>query len=367
MADDPPPSRDLADSGQPSVWRRLFGWLRPAKPSIREDLEDALRADAAPARDFSPEERAMLKNILGLRELTVEDVMVPRADITAVEITTPLAEVLRLFRTAEHSRLPVYRDTLDDPRGMVHIKDLVGYVTERAAAGDSGPRRRRVAAGLDLARVGFTQPLGRIGVIRPVLYVPPSMPAMDLLAKMQATRLHLALVIDEYGGTDGLATIEDLLEMVVGDIEDEHDEEEGPALVPAENGAFIADARVSLEDAVPAIGTELLPRAEEEEVDTLGGLLVLLAGRVPVRGEIVAGPGNLEFEVLDADPRRVKRVKIRRRPPGVPVPPAAGRRRRRDGEGVAPDAAAPDDDRADSAAPDAAARPSPPDGGPSVP
>jgi CBS domain containing-hemolysin-like protein len=345
------------------VWRRVFGWLRPSRPSIREDLEDALRADAAPVRDFSPGERAMLKNILGLRELKVEDVMVPRADITAVAITTPLAEVLSLFRSAEHSRLPVYHDTLDDPRGMVHIKDLIGYITERAASGDSGPRRRRVAAGLDLARVGFTQPLGRIGIVRPVLYVPPSMPAMDLLAKMQATRLHLALVIDEYGGTDGLATIEDLLEMVVGDIEDEHDEEEGPALVPAEEGAFVADARVSLEDAVPAIGTALLPRAENEEVDTLGGLLVLLAGRVPVRGEIVtAPPGDLEFEVLDADPRRVKRVKIRHRPPGPAVVVAGGRRRRRAG-GVAPDAAAPDDGAADSAAPATAERPPPPDGG----
>jgi CBS domain containing-hemolysin-like protein len=319
----------------PGLWQRLTAPLRRRPPSIRDDLARALGADAAPTRDFSPEERAMLKNILGLRGQQVADVMVPRADITAVGLDVPLGEALRLFRAAEHSRLPVYQGTLDDPRGMIHIKDLLAHLTARAGSDQAGA--------FDASRIDFAAPLGAIGVVRPVLYVPPSMPAMDLLGKMQATRLHLALVIDEYGGTDGLVTIEDLLEMVVGDIEDEHDEENGPQLVPAADNAFVADARVSLEDAAAAIGPGLVLPEHGEDVETLGGLLVLLAGRVPVRGEIVPGPGDLEFEVLDADPRRVKRVKVQRRPPqAAAARAAAARRRRRDNGEVAPAPAAAD-------------------------
>jgi CBS domain containing-hemolysin-like protein len=275
--------------------------------SIRADLADALAAgDTFGPNDFSPEERSMLRNILQLRGTQVEDVMVPRPDIIAVPSDLTLEELLRHFEAAGHSRLPVYEETLDDPRGMVHIKDVVGYITKHAQSGES----EEAVPSLDLARVQLDARLSGLDLVRETLFVPGFMPALDLLAKMQTTRIHMALVIDEYGGTDGLVTIEDLVETVVGDIEDEHDEHEGPLLVAGPDGSFIADARVPLEDVVEAIGEAFDVGEAAEEVDTLGGLLVTLVGRVPVRGEIVPGPEGWEFEVLDADLRRVKRVKI---------------------------------------------------------
>jgi CBS domain containing-hemolysin-like protein len=305
--------------------RALFG-LGPA--SVRDDIEDALD-DAGPNADFTPQERAILKNVLALHEVRVEDVMVPRADVVAVQIDAPLSEVLALFRTAGHSRLPVYGETLDDPRGMVHIRDFVDYL---AAAPQFGlaPERSIEKTGPDgaspPASIDMGLPLAKAKILRPVLFAPPSMPALDLLLKMQATRTHMALVIDEYGGADGLVSIEDVVEAIVGDIEDEHDEAEAPTIEKTPDGAFIADARASLEDASAALGDDLSKLADAEDVNTIGGLVTSKAGRVPGRGEIVGGIGDFEFEILDADPRRVKRVKIRRRasPPKKP----AGRRRR---------------------------------------
>ncbi len=302
-------------SATPTLLGRLRALVtRRGVSSIRADLADALAGDPADARDFLPEERAMLRNILELRGLRVEDVMVPRADIVAVASGVSLADLLTVFRTAEHSRLPVYGETLDEPLGIVHIKDVLGHITARAAAGNG---RRRNNDGIDLARVDLGQTLATLKILRPVLYVPPSMTAIDLLAQMQATRKHLALVIDEYGGTDGLVTIEDLVEMVVGDIEDEHDEDDVPMIKQAGDDSFVADARIPLDELAEAIGIDLSAAEAAEDVDTLGGLLFTLAGRVPVRGEIVAGPQDLEFEVLDADPRRVKRVKLSRRKPAA--------------------------------------------------
>src|SRR6266705_1320615 len=291
--------------------RTLFGW----KPgSIRADLEVVLEAGAGGETGFSPEERAMLKNILGLRERRVEDVMVPRADIIAVQQDIALGELVKVFEVAGHSRLVVYDDTLDDPAGMVHIRDLIGYMAERAAASASSKIRRKkpFPAGLDLKAIDLSVPLSSTRLVRTILFVPPSMPAIDLLAKMQATRIHLALVIDEYGGTDGIVSMEDIVEQIVGDIEDEHDEAEMPAAVRQPDGSFLADARAHLEDVGHIVGPEFNVGKVAEEVDTLGGYLVLQVGRVPVRGELVPGPGGFEIEVLDADPRRVKRVRIYR-------------------------------------------------------
>ncbi len=285
--------------------------------SIRAELVEALETRGAlAAGDFSPEERVMLRNILQLRGMRVEDVMVPRTDIVAAPIDLTLAELLRHLETGGHSRLPVFAESLDDPRGMVHIKDVLGHVTKEAesepvAASEAGK------GSLDLARVDLDATVESLDIVRPVLFVPASMPALDLLAKMQTTRVHMALVIDEYGGTDGLVTIEDLVETVVGDIEDEHDEEEVPLLVE-EAGGFLADARAPLEDVLAAIGGDLDLGEAAEEVDTLGGLLVTLVGRVPVSGEVFAGPGGWVFEVLDADLRRVKRIRMRR-PSGTPA------------------------------------------------
>jgi CBS domain containing-hemolysin-like protein len=277
-------------------------------PTLRDEIEGALADDAGTAEpDFSPEERAMLKNVLTLREQNVGDVMVPRADIVAVPGEVPLVEVLTTFEEAEHSRLPVYGETIDDLKGMVHIKDVMRYLTTRG----------RTGSGLDLGRADLAISTTDAGLVREVLYVPPSMPAASLLAKMQASHIHMALVIDEYGGTDGLVTIENLVEMVVGDIADEHDEVEGPTIIRARDTSLIAQGRTPLDELEEALGEGTNLGETAEEVDTLGGLMVTLAGRVPVRGEIIAGPDDLDFEVLDADPRRVKRVRVRRRPRAV--------------------------------------------------
>jgi CBS domain containing-hemolysin-like protein len=291
--------------------RTLLGWRAG---SIRADLEVVLETGAAAESGFSPEERAMLKNILGLRERGVEDVMVPRADIVAVQKDISLGELVKVFEVAAHSRLVVYDDTLDDPTGMVHIRDLIGYMTNRAAASASTKARRKkpFTAGLDLNAIDLSVPLSSTKLVRTILFVPPSMPAIDLLAKMQATRIHLALVIDEYGGTDGLISIEDIVEQIVGDIEDEHDEDATVGVVRQHDGSYLANARASLDDVTATIGAEFDVGEAAQDVDTLGGYLVTRVGRVPVRGELVPGPSGFEIEVLDADPRRVKRVRIYR-------------------------------------------------------
>lgn len=256
----------------------------------------------------------MLRNILGLRTVRVADVKVPRADIVAVPADIPLGELLKVFRTQGHSRLPAYGQNLDDPKGMVHIRDFLDHITNRAEAGERrGRRKRDVDAVLDLGLVDLTQPLQAAKILRPVLYAPPSMPAMDLLVSMQTTRTHMALVIDEYGGTDGLVSIEDLVEMIVGDIEDEHDEANGPGIEPLADGAFMADARAGLDELSRAVELDIASALEAEEVETIGGLIATIAQRLPSRGELIAGPFDLEFEIIDADPRRIKRVKIHRR------------------------------------------------------
>ena len=293
------------------VMRILFGWK---VASTRADLELVL-AGEQPQSGFSPEEATMLKNILGLRETRIERVMVPRADIVAVQQDISLGELVKLFESATHSRLVVYNDTLDDPSGMVHIRDLLAFMAAHATLQPAGNREQPEESPPEQPELNFTNidlamPLVAAKIIRETLYAPPSMPALDLLAKMQATRIHLALVIDEYGGTDGLVSIEDLVELIVGDIADEHDEEEGQSVIRQADGSFIANGRASLEEVRSAIGEQFDVGEVAEEVDTIGGYLVTKAGHVPVRGELVPGPEPFETEVLDADPRRVKRVRI---------------------------------------------------------
>ncbi len=308
----PRPS-DVARAGGESwiarALRAIFGWK---SGSIRSDLKNVLEASAGET-GFSAKESAMLRNILWLRERRVVDVMLPRADIVAVQKDIALGELLKVFASAGHSRLVVYDDTLDDAVGMVHIRDLLASMTARAAeAGEraNAKRKRPLPAGLDLKAIDLAMPLSAAKLIREILFVPPSMPAVDLLAKMQATRIHLALVVDEYGGTDGIVSMEDIVEQIVGDIADEHDEDLAPAVVRQPDGSYLADARASLEDVTAIVGPEFDVGEVAKEVDTLAGYIATRIGRVPVRGELVPGPGRLEIEVLDADPRRVKRLKI---------------------------------------------------------
>jgi CBS domain containing-hemolysin-like protein len=256
----------------------------------------------------------MLKNILGLRERRVGDVMIPRADIIAVQQDIKLGELVRTFEGAAHSRLVVYNDTLDDPIGMVHIRDLIAFMTARAAVdpAKNAKRKKPLPAGLDFKTINLSMPLSAAKIVREILFVPPSSRVIDLLARMQATRIHLSLVVDEYGGSDGLVSIEDIVEQIVGEIADEHDEDELPHVVRQSDDSFIADARAHLEDIAATIGHDFDPGDVAQEVDTLGGYLVTRAGRLPLRGELIPGPGLFEFEVLDADPRRIKRVRITR-------------------------------------------------------
>ena len=305
------PGRENGEGWLARLMRVLFG-MKPS--TIRADLKDVLDAMTPGESGFSPEESRMLKNILGLRERRVGDVMVPRADIVAVQQDIPLGELIRVFEGAAHSRLVVYNDTLDDPIGMVHIRDLIAYMTARAlvAPDKNAKRKKPLPAGLDLKSIDLATPLSSTKIVRQILFVPPSMRAIDLLARMQASRIHLALVIDEYGGTDGLCSIEDIVEQIVGEIGDEHDEAEVVDVVHQPDGSYIADARAKLEDAVAIIGQDFDVGDAADEVDTLGGYLVTRAGRLPLRGELISGPGLFEFEVLDADPRRIKRVRITR-------------------------------------------------------
>ena len=318
MSDDdrkgaPSTPADEAPGGGQETWldrlRAAIG-LKGAG-SVREDLAIAL-ADAEVAAGFSPEERAMLTNILHLRDVRVDDIMVPRADIEAVEVDIRLGDLFARFRASGHSRMAVYRDSLDDPVGLVHIKDLMIYVTETAAL----PPADGQTGVFDLHRIDLTKTLASTNLVRNILFVPPSMPVAVLLTNMQASRMQMALVIDEYGGTDGLVSLEDAVEAIVGDIEDETDEDAGPTVVPDGKGGFLADARADLDELTAVIGEDIASGDGSDDVDTIGGLIFGLTGRIPVRGELIATPSGYEFEILDADPRRIKRVRIYRRPQG---------------------------------------------------
>lgn len=269
-------SSDAASSGR---LRGLFGFRRKPAPQPETSLA-AAAAEAAP--------QAMRTRLAEFQQLRVYDVMVPRADMKAVEAGTEFPELLKFFAEVTHSRLPVFRETLDDPIGFVHIKDVVSELAK-----DGTPPKR---------------PLERLH--REVLYVPPSMKLTDLLVKMQATRIHLALVVDEYGGTDGLLTLEDLVEVIVGDIEDEHDDDE-PMFLRRSARVWEVDGRMEVDEFSEESGVDLGLADSDAEIDTLGGIAVALAGKVPLRGEILRHPSGAELEIMEADTRRIRRLKLR--------------------------------------------------------
>lgn len=300
-----------------SVWSFLHGKIgNESGPTLRASLEDVIgQHDENAQGDMSAEERFMLLNILEFGQQRVDDVMVPRADIIAVEAQTSLADLFTMFIQANHSRLPVYRNTLDEPFGMVHIKDMVNWIAkagERSKPAKTGNGKNGENGGkpFSLSGIKLDKAVASAGIMRDVLFVPPSMPAVDLLVKMQSTHIHLALVVDEYGGTDGLVSIEDLVEEIVGEIVDEHDAADGPMIQSQKNGILIADARASIEDLEQLLGVDMMPDEDEDDADTLGGLMFTLVGRVPARGELVRHTSGLTFEVLEGDPRRMKKIKI---------------------------------------------------------
>jgi CBS domain containing-hemolysin-like protein len=311
--DSPLSAKHAGEAHRPGFVDRLRVLLGLAPASVREDIEGALEEATG---DVTPHERALLKNVLALHEMRVDDAMIPRADIVAVSQDATLREVLSVFRSAGHSRLPVFADTLDDPRGMVHIRDFVNHLARCAETRPDSPRPEDETATRDIsvAAIDFDAPLSKAEILKPVLFVPRSMPALDLLVRMQAARTHMALVIDEYGGTDGLVSIEDIVEMIVGDIADEHDVNEEPRIESLAGGDYLVDAKADLDDVAQTLGVDFRMEETPAEVTTLGGLVAWLAGRVPMRGEIVPAPVEAhEFEVVDADPRRIGKLRVRRR------------------------------------------------------
>lgn len=273
-------SPDSVNSSPIGWLRRLLG--RTDLPASATPLESA---SAHPAIEAD-----------ALDNLRVADVMVPRADIVGVEVSTPLGELAKIFSEAAHSRLPIYRETLDDPVAVAHIKDVISHLQP----GEDGARAGGWAEQQVLPAIG-----------RQLLFAPPSMRATDLLRRMQARRMHLALVVDEYGGTDGLVTLEDLLEPIVGDIEDEHDDDDAPMIRTRGPGVWDVDARAEIDDFEEVVGEEIAAADEDDDVDSLGGLVFTLAGRIPERGEVIRQSSGYEFEVLEADQRRIKRMRVR--------------------------------------------------------
>src|SRR5690242_9705550 len=301
MSDSEPPDGDgqsqqsqHRNGGSLARLRNLLRLLRrPASRGPEAAMEALIAAaDLDGETRITPQERFLIGNILKVHERSAGDVMVPRVDIVALDIDQPFSEVVRCMVEHGHSRVPVYRETLDDVIGFVHVKDVLAPVADRRP--------------------------GKISrLLRKVLYVAPSVPILDLLVQMRQARTHIAVVVDEFGGIDGLVTIEDLIEEIVGEIEDEHDVAEAPTLIERPDGSIIADARLPIEALEEHHGAPLRAAGDEEAVDTLGGLVFTLAGRVPKRGEIIAHPDGIEFEVLDADPRRVKRLRVRGLPPAT--------------------------------------------------
>jgi magnesium and cobalt transporter len=296
MTQPAPPS----SSGQPehdSSFGRLRHLLRLIKrprngETLRETLDEMIEDEPAALRygdELSAHERVLIGNILSVHDRTAADVMVPRIDIVALDLETPFPEVVKSMIEQGHSRVPVYRETLDDVVGFIHVKDVLAPATER--------RETKLAP-----------------LLRKVLFVAPSLPIFDLLVQMRQARTHIAMVVDEFGGIDGLVTIEDLIEEIVGEIEDEHDVADEPSLVERADGTLVAAARTPIEMLEAREGIKLRPPGGQEEVDTLGGLVSTLAGRVPKRGEVIVHPAGLEFEVLEGDPRRVARLRVRRLP-----------------------------------------------------
>ncbi len=307
MSNDPIPAPERRKESFVQKLLRMFS--RSRDKGLREGLESVIETHQSqnPGEELGLETRSMMRNLIAFSDLRVDDVMVPRASIVAIEDSATMRELLQKFNEANHSRLPVYRETLDDVAGMIHVKDFMGWMSAKGKKG----RAKTKLAGISISAADLSLTVKHSGLYREVLFVPPSMPAADLLVKMQASHMHMAIVIDEYGGSDGLISIEDLVEEIVGDIADEHDTDESEKLIKRQDDTiYVADARVPISVVDELLGVDLLSDEDEDEADTLGGLIFEMAGRVPARGEIIKHASGLEFEILQSDPRRVKRIRI---------------------------------------------------------
>jgi CBS domain containing-hemolysin-like protein len=276
------------------------------KVDLRESLEGVIadHVEQEGPSTVPDDARSMMQNLLGFADLRVDDMMVPRANIVAAEETSNMRDLLALFIDANHSRLPIYRESLDDIVGMIHVKDYLRWMSTKGT--------KKKSSGISLAATELSSTIKQHpSLVREVLFVPPSMPAPDLLIKMKASHIHLAVVVDEYGGTDGLVSLEDLVEEIIGDIADEHDTDAEEGMIRQQDDThYIASALISISTLEEMFKADLLPDHLEDEADTLGGLVFEMAGRVPTRGEIIRHSSGLEFEILESDPRRVKRVRI---------------------------------------------------------
>ncbi len=294
-----------------SILNRIRTRLSGGNADLRESLEGVIdsHAEKTGTETLDADARSMMRNVLGFADLRVDDLMVPRANIVAEEETANMRSLLSQFIEANHSRLPIYHESLDDIVGMIHVKD---YLRWMSAKGSKKKTKTSTEAGIALAAKELSSTIKQHpSMIRDVLFVPPSMPASDLLIKMKTSHVHLAIVVDEYGGTDGLVSLEDLVEEIIGDIADEHDTDDEHGMMRKQDDlTYVANARISIATLDEMFKVDLLPDDQEDEVDTLGGLVFEMAGRVPTRGEIIKHPTGLEFEILESDPRRVKRVRI---------------------------------------------------------
>tara|TARA_B100001027_G_scaffold186038_1_gene138428 strand:- start:2663 stop:3499 length:837 start_codon:yes stop_codon:yes gene_type:complete len=266
---------------------KIFFTKNTGNNNLKQSIETVLDSDLKDTEGISKHERLMLLNILKIDGIRSSDIMIPRADIGAVELNDSFEKVLEVFIKEAHSRVPIYEKNLDNIIGMIHIKDLVNYQNQKKT------------------ETKFLQNLKR-----EILEIPPSMPALDLLLKMQLTRLHMGIVIDEYGCTDGLVTIEDVIEEITGEIEDEHDEKNLPMLIKSSQNTFEASARIEIDELQKVTNIQFLDSHDNEDVDTLGGLIFSITGRVPQRGEIIKHTSGTTFEIKDADPMKIKSVKV---------------------------------------------------------
>ena len=269
------------------LFEKFFLKKNTENNNLKQSIETVLDSDLKDTEGISKHERLMLLNILKIDGIRSSDIMIPRADIGAVELNDSFEKVLEVFIKEAHSRVPIYEKNLDNIIGMIHIKDLVNYQNQKKT------------------ETNFLQNLKR-----EILEIPPSMPVLDLLLKMQLTRLHMGIVIDEYGCTDGLVTIEDVIEEITGEIEDEHDEKNLPMLIKSSLNTFEASARIEIDELQKVTNVEFLNSFDNDDVDTLGGLIFSITGRVPQRGEIIKHSSGTTFEIKDADPMKIKSVKV---------------------------------------------------------